>query len=59
MNRSVLVTGSSKGIGRAIALQLAADGFIVGVHYHRDAQGAQETLDAILAAGGAVPPADV
>ena len=53
MNRSVLVTGSSKGIGRAIALQLAADGFIVGVHYHRDAQGAQETLDAILAAGGA------
>lgn len=40
MNRSVLVTGSSKGIGRAIALQLAADGFIVGVHYHRDAQGA-------------------
>ncbi|MGF7448037.1 SDR family NAD(P)-dependent oxidoreductase, partial [Klebsiella michiganensis] len=38
MNRSVLVTGSSKGIGRAIALQLAADGFIVGVHYHRDAQ---------------------
>lgn len=42
-----------QGIGRAIARQLAADGFVVGVHYHRDAQGAQETLDTILAVGGA------
>ena len=32
--------------------QLAADGFTVGVHYHRDAAGAQETLDAITQAGG-------
>ncbi len=46
--RSVLVTGASKGIGRAIALQLAADGFTVGVHYHRDEAGAQETLEAIV-----------
>ncbi|MFP2469184.1 3-ketoacyl-ACP reductase FabG2 [Pseudescherichia vulneris] len=52
MSRSVLVTGASKGIGRAIACQLATDGFTVGVHYHRDASGAQETLHAIESAGG-------
>ena len=52
MSRSVLITGASKGIGKAIAGQLARDGFLVVVHYHRDRAGAEDTLQQVLAAGG-------
>ncbi len=53
MERHVLVTGASKGIGRAIALQLAEDGFTVVVHYRSDEAGAQQTMQEITQHGGA------
>lgn len=52
LERSILVTGASKGIGRAIACRVAKDGFPVVVHYGRDRDGAEETADRILQAGG-------
>ncbi|ABS63120.1 3-oxoacyl-(acyl-carrier-protein) reductase, putative [Parvibaculum lavamentivorans DS-1] len=50
--RGILVTGASKGIGRAIALRVARDGFPVTVHYGSDKAGADETRRAIEEAGG-------
>ncbi len=47
-----VVTGASRGIGRAIALELAARGARVVVNYHRSEQAAQEVVSQIQANGG-------
>jgi 3-oxoacyl-[acyl-carrier protein] reductase len=46
-----LVTGSSRGIGRAIAIDLACHGWDIVVNYHSDEPAARETVDAITQTG--------
>src|SRR4051794_29975383 len=61
MSRVAIVTGSDSGIGRATAVRLATEGCDVGVTWHRDAQGAEETAEEVRSHGrtAVVRPSDV
>jgi 3-oxoacyl-[acyl-carrier protein] reductase len=50
--RPVLVTGASKGIGKASAIRIGAAGHPVTIHYGGDKAGAEDTVETIRAAGG-------
>nr|WP_245757676.1 SDR family oxidoreductase [Amycolatopsis xylanica] len=50
--KTALVTGSSRGIGRAIAIRLAREGALVAVHYAGNEQAANEVVAAIEGDGG-------
>jgi len=47
-----LVTGGSKGIGRAICVELARAGYHIVINYHGDREGAEQTLAMIEGEGG-------
>ena len=51
-DKVAIVTGASRGIGRAIALELARRGARLAVNYNRSAEGAAEVVAAIEATGG-------
>lgn len=51
--RVAIVTGSGRGIGRATALRLAADGLRVVINYRTDAEAAQQAAKLITESGGA------
>ncbi|NVB41644.1 3-oxoacyl-ACP reductase FabG [Pseudenhygromyxa sp. WMMC2535] len=54
--RVALVTGASRGIGRAIATTLAARGATIAVNYARNEDAAREVCEAIASAGGKAIP---
>ncbi|WP_372655914.1 SDR family oxidoreductase [Halobacteriovorax sp.] len=61
MKRTAIVTGSSRGIGKAIALRLAKDGLNVVVNYSSNLEAAQEVVNEIkeYGANGIAVKADV
>ena len=58
-NKVVLVTGASRGIGRAVAYAFAARGARVAVHYNQNASSAEETLASLPGSGHLTIQADI
>src|SRR6266851_1393544 len=54
--KTALVTGASRGIGRAIALRLARDGSAVGINYRERASAAESLATEVRNAGGRALP---
>ena len=52
MEKTILVTGASRGIGKAIATVLAGAGYGVVVHYHQNVAMAEALVQQFRAAGG-------
>ena len=52
MTKYALITGASRGLGKAIALRLANDGFAVIINYQSNKVAAEDTLKQIQEAGG-------
>ncbi|MGG3282062.1 SDR family NAD(P)-dependent oxidoreductase [Paenibacillus solani] len=50
--KTALVTGSSRGIGRAILVRVAQEGALVAVHYSKSRSAAEEVVSEIELAGG-------
>ena len=48
----ILVTGASRGIGRAIAIELASKGAAIAINYSKDDEGAKVTLENVIKNGG-------
>jgi enoyl-[acyl-carrier protein] reductase III len=60
-DKHALITGSSRGIGRGIALKLAESGVNVGIHYYRNESAAEDTLESVRKCGsdGFILQADI
>jgi 3-oxoacyl-[acyl-carrier protein] reductase len=49
--KAILVTGASRGIGRATALKLAGEGYAIGLNYKNNAEKAREIVDHVIDSG--------